>query len=101
MRLYREVVVRALGSLVAHRFRAALTLLGIAWGIVTVVLLMAYGAGFHRALMYGFRNAFSQGTILVSGGQTSLQAVRHQYWEQPLLTTGESSISSAETARAG
>jgi len=74
MRLYREVVVQAIGSLVAHRFRAALTLLGIAWGIVTVVLLMAYGAGFHRALMYGFRNAFSQGTILVSGGQTSLQA---------------------------
>ena len=49
-------------------------MLGISWGIVTVVLLMAYGSGFQRAIMYGFRNAFSQGTVLVSGGQTSMQA---------------------------
>jgi putative ABC transport system permease protein len=74
MRLYREVIGQAVGSLLAHRFRAALTMLGISWGIVTVVLLMAYGSGFQRAIMYGFRNAFSQGTVLVSGGQTSLQA---------------------------
>src|SRR3954463_14913021 len=74
MRLLREVVSQALGSVIAHRFRAALTMLGISWGIVTVVLLMAYGAGFHNAIMYGFRNAFSEGTVLVSGGQTSIQA---------------------------
>ena len=41
MRLYRDVIGQAVGSLLAHRFRAALTMLGIAWGIVTVVLLMA------------------------------------------------------------
>src|SRR3954470_24487504 len=74
MRLFREVVLQALSSLIAHRFRAALTMLGISWGIVTVVLLMAYGTGFRRAIMYGFRNAFSEGTVLVSGGQTSIQA---------------------------
>ncbi len=74
MRLYREVIAQAISSLVAHRFRAALTMLGISWGIVTVVLLMAYGNGFQRALMYGFRNAFSPGTVLVGGGQTSMQA---------------------------
>jgi putative ABC transport system permease protein len=74
MRLYAEVIGQAVSSLVAHRFRATLTMLGIAWGIVTVVLLMAYGDGFRRAIMYGFRNAFSQGTVLVGGGQTSMQA---------------------------
>ena len=74
MRLYREVISQAIGSLLAHRFRAALTMLGISWGIVTVVLLMAYGTGFQRAIMYGFRNAFSQGTVLVGSGQTSMQA---------------------------
>ena len=74
MRLFREVVSQAFSSLIAHRFRAGLTMLGISWGIVTVVLLMAYGTGFQRAIMYGFRNAFSEGTVLVSGGQTSLQA---------------------------
>jgi putative ABC transport system permease protein len=74
VRLFREVVSQAFSSLIAHRFRAGLTMLGISWGIVTVVLLMAYGTGFQRAIMYGFRNAFSEGTVLVSGGQTSLQA---------------------------
>jgi putative ABC transport system permease protein len=74
MRLFREVVAQAFSSLIAHRFRAALTMLGISWGIVTVVLLMAYGTGFQRAIMYGFRNAFSEGTVLVGGGQTSIQA---------------------------
>ena len=74
MQLYREVISQAFGSLLAHRFRAALTMLGISWGIVTVVLLMAYGTGFQRAIMYGFRNAFSQGTVLVGNGQTSMQA---------------------------
>jgi putative ABC transport system permease protein len=73
MRLYREVISQALGSIVAHRFRAGLTMMGTAGGIVTVVLLMAYGTGFQRALMYGFRNAFSEGTVIVSGGQTSMQ----------------------------
>jgi putative ABC transport system permease protein len=74
VKLYREVVIQAIGSLVAHRFRAVLTMMGIAGGIVTVVLLMAYGTGFQRALMYGFRNAFSEGTVVTSGGQTSMQA---------------------------
>jgi putative ABC transport system permease protein len=70
----REAVSQAWDSLVAHRFRAALTMLAVAWGIVTVVLMMAYGNGFHRALMLGFQNAFSRGVVVVYGGQTSLQA---------------------------
>ena len=72
--LLKEVVLQAWHSLVTHRFRAGLTMLGIAWGIVTVVLLMAYGQGFHRALLVGFENAFSRGTVVIWGGQTSRQA---------------------------
>ncbi len=74
MRLIAHILREACHALVAQRFRAALTMLAIAWGIVTVVLLMAYGNGFHRALMYGFRNAFSDGTLMLRNGQTSLQA---------------------------
>jgi putative ABC transport system permease protein len=74
MRLFREIVREASHALLAHRFRAALTMLGIAWGIVTVVLLLAYGNGFRDALVIGFRNAFAESTFLVRGGQTSLQA---------------------------
>lgn len=70
----REVLQQAVASLIAHRFRASLTMLGIAWGIVTVVILMAYGNGFERAILRGFSNAFLSGTVLVSGGATSEQA---------------------------
>jgi putative ABC transport system permease protein len=72
--IIREVIIQALTALINHRFRAAMTMLGISWGIVTVVLLMAYGDGFHRALIYGFRGAFSDGVVITYGGQTSSQA---------------------------
>ena len=72
--VFKEVVLQALAALINHRFRAAMTMLGISWGIVTVVLLMAYGDGFHNALMYGFRGAFSDGVVITYGGQTSGQA---------------------------
>ena len=72
--LFRETVTQAWASIVAHRFRAGLTMLGIAWGILTVATLMAYGNGFHRAMFYGFANAFSNGVAVIWGGQTSMQA---------------------------
>jgi len=72
--LLKEVFSEAWHSLVAHRFRASLTMLGIAWGIVTVTSLMAYGNGFHTALMFGFSNAFTTGVAVIWPGQTSMQA---------------------------
>ena len=56
-----------------NRRRTALTMLGMAWGIATVVLLLAYGAGFGRAI----GNIFSQMGMQMMGffpGRTSLQA---------------------------
>jgi len=72
--LLKEVIVQAAHAVRDHRFRAGLTTLGIAWGIVTVVMLMAYGQGFRRALVVGFRNAFSDGVVRAYNGQTSMQA---------------------------
>ena len=57
-----------------HRFRAALSMLGISWGIISVVMLLAYGNGFRVALDAGFRGAFSDGVSVAFPGQTSLQA---------------------------
>jgi putative ABC transport system permease protein len=49
-------------------------MLGISWGIVSVVMLLSYGNGFHRALQQGFANAFGAGVVIVWPGQTSMQA---------------------------
>ena len=70
----REIIREALYGLYHHRFRAALSMLGISWGIVAVVMLLAYGNGFRTALEAGFRGAFSDGTVVSFPGQTSLQA---------------------------
>jgi putative ABC transport system permease protein len=70
----REIVREAGHSLYQHRFRAALSMLGIAWGIISVVVLLAYGDGFRGALDAGFKGAYSDGTVIVFPGQTSLQA---------------------------
>jgi putative ABC transport system permease protein len=72
--VYREVIREAMYGIARNRFRAALSMLGISWGIVSVVMLLAYGEGFHQAIATGFRGAFSSGTAVVWPGQTSLQA---------------------------
>jgi putative ABC transport system permease protein len=72
--VYREIVREALHGLGRNRFRAALSMLGIAWGIVSVVMLLAYGNGLHEAIASGFRGAFGSGVAVVWPGQTSFQA---------------------------
>jgi putative ABC transport system permease protein len=69
-----EIVREGLAGLYHHRFRAGLSMLGISWGIVSVVVLLAYGSGFRTALDVGFAGAYSEGTVVVWPGQTSLQA---------------------------
>ena len=73
-RVVRDIVVQAFTSPYHHWFRAMLSMLGISWGIVSVVVLLAYGDGFSTALDAGFRGAFSDGTVITQMGQTSLQA---------------------------
>ena len=70
----REIVREACYGLYHHRFRAALSMLGISWGIISVVVLLAYGEGFRKALDAGFKGAYADGTVIVFPGQTSLQA---------------------------
>jgi putative ABC transport system permease protein len=72
--MLREVVREALYGVARNRLRASLSMLGISWGIVSVVMLLAYGNGFQEAIMVGFRNAFGEGTAVLWPGQTSMQA---------------------------
>src|SRR5215208_3604679 len=72
--LVREVAREAMYGLARNRFRAGLSMLGISWGIVSVVMLLSYGNGFHGALTRGFANAFGSGVVILWPGQTSMQA---------------------------
>ncbi|HVC18807.1 MAG TPA: ABC transporter permease [Vicinamibacterales bacterium] len=72
--MLREIVREALDGLYQHRIRAGLSMLGISWGVVSVVMLLAYGNGFRGALVAGFHGAFGDGVVVGWPGQTSLQA---------------------------
>ena len=64
-------------------------MLGISWGIISVVTLLAYGNGFRGALDAGFRGAFSDGTVVAFPGQTSLQAGGERAGKRVRVTPGD------------
>jgi putative ABC transport system permease protein len=68
-----EVLAESVESLRRNRLRSGLTMLGIIWGLVTVVLLLSYGGAVGNAVMEGFLG-FGHNVIMVWGGQTSMQA---------------------------
>lgn len=71
--MLRDIFSQAYSAMRHNGRRTAITILGMAWGIATVVLLLAYGAGFERA----FENIFAQwGTNMIGvfPGRTSEQA---------------------------
>ena len=69
-----DIVREAAVGLSRNRVRAGLSMLGISWGIVSVVMLLSYGNGFQAALERGFRGAFGDGVVIAWPGQTSAQA---------------------------
>src|SRR5581483_9680763 len=71
--MFGDLGKQAYSALRHNRRRSMLTMLGMAWGIATVVLLLAYGSGFERGLMAAF-TTFGGNLIAVFPGRTSLQA---------------------------
>ena len=71
--MVHDLLGQAYSSLQYNRRRSMLTMLGMAWGIATVVLLLSYGAGFQLAIENIFGN-FGAKLIGIFPGRTSLQA---------------------------
>src|SRR5437868_3167881 len=71
--MFSDLGKQAYNALCYNRRRSLLTMLGMAWGIATVVLLLAYGTGFQRGLMVAFRT-FGGNLIAIFPGRTSSQA---------------------------
>ncbi len=69
----RDLLQEAYTAMRHNRRRTALTMLGMAWGIATVVMLLAYGNGFGQACANIFAN-FGTKLVIVVPGQTSMQA---------------------------
>jgi putative ABC transport system permease protein len=68
-----EIVRQSIDSLMRNRLRSGLTMLGIIWGLVTVVLLLSYGKSLGTEVLNGFMG-LGDNVIMMWGGQTSMQA---------------------------
>jgi putative ABC transport system permease protein len=71
--MFRDLFHEAYAAMRHNRRRTALTMLGMAWGIATVVMLLAYGNGFGQACANIFANFGTKLMILVPG-RSSMQA---------------------------
>ena len=71
--MLRDLLQEAYGAMKYNRRRTALTMLGMAWGIATVLLLLAYGNGFGRAAANIFAN-FGTKLMIMVPGRSSMQA---------------------------
>jgi putative ABC transport system permease protein len=71
--MLKDILGQAWEAMIYNRRRTAITMIGMAWGIATVVLLLAYGAGFSRAIEAIFAE-WGTNIIGVFPGRTSEQA---------------------------
>jgi len=69
----RDLFLDVLRTLWSHKLRAFLTMFGIAWGIVSIVLMVAAGEGLRKGQAEQARN-LGKDVMIVFHGRTSLQA---------------------------
>ena len=70
---FRDLLSDTLRTLWAHKLRTFLTMFGIAWGIVSITLMVAAGEGLRVGLENNTRT-LGKDIMIVFGGRTSLQA---------------------------
>jgi len=83
-----DIAKQAYTALRHNRRRSLLTMLGMAWGIATVVLLLAYGAGFEKGVWAAFRS-FGTNLVFIFPGRTELQAGGTKAGTQIRLTVND------------
>ena len=72
MRL-KELILQSWDALARNRLRSILTMMGIVWGLTTVVLLLGYGQSVSEGVLAAFLG-IGNNVIIVWQGQTSMQA---------------------------
>ena len=70
---FRDLLRDTLATLWAHKRRTLLTMFGIAWGIISITLMVAAGEGLGRGIQKQQEN-FGKDVMIVFAGRTSMQA---------------------------
>jgi putative ABC transport system permease protein len=70
---FQDLLRDTLATLWAHKRRTMLTMFGIAWGIISITLMVAAGEGLGRGIQKQQEN-FGKDVMIVFAGRTSMQA---------------------------
>ncbi len=71
--MLKELILQGWQALMRNRMRSILTMMGITWGLVSVVILLAYGQGLGGGVLAAF-SSMGNNVIVLWPGQTSMQA---------------------------
>jgi putative ABC transport system permease protein len=98
----RDLLTDVLRTLWSHKLRAFLTMFGIAWGIVSIVLMVAAGEGLRKGQEEQSKN-LGKDVMIVFHGRTSLQAGglhtgRLVHWEDEDVAVVQSEGKDCENA---
>src|SRR5712671_7803451 len=93
----REALLQSFQNLRANKLRSFLTMFGILWGMISVVVLSATGEGFRRGNEKVLRE-LGKNIGIVWGGRTSLQAGGERAGRQILLTLDDARAIAAESS---
>src|SRR5438093_4279177 len=92
----REALVQSFQNLRANKLRSFLTMFGILWGMISVVVLSATGESFRRGNEKVLRE-LGKNIGIVWGGRTSVQAGGERAGRQILLTLDDARAIAAES----
>ena len=73
MTYFNELLRQVMGSLLRNKLRSFLTMAGIAWGIASIVLIVAMGDGFKEGQKNNTKS-LGENIVILFGGRTEMQA---------------------------
>jgi putative ABC transport system permease protein len=92
----REVLGQVVGNLRANTLRSLLTMFGILWGVISVVILSATGEGFQRGNQHVLEE-LGKNVGIIWGGRTSTQAGGERAGRDVRLTLGDARALAADS----
>lgn len=95
----REAIVQSFENLRANKLRSFLTMFGILWGVIAVVILSATGEGFQRGNQTVLEE-LGKNIAIVWGGRTTMQAGGARAGRQIYLTLDDARAIAVESGLA-
>ena len=92
-----EIFAQVFSNLRANKLRSFLTMFGILWGVISVVILSATGEGFRRGNQHVLEE-LGKNVAIVWGSRTSMQAGGQRAGRQIYLTTADAKALATESS---